>query len=116
VIKKGLLKFVGFFRRGKAKKVVDTIEDLAIKAMPYVDIAGELVVTLTPTKIDDIVFRQVKDKFPRLFDGSIKTRQELNLYALGVAGEMVEYYFKVDTGVARSVVEKAILKKTQSIQ
>lgn len=93
--------FVGFFTSGKAKRDAQLALDFAVKALPYLKIAADVVTTLTPTGIDDAAWTLVKSKYPNLFNGSIQTSDELKGYALQVASELLrQKYPQIDKTVA----------------
>jgi hypothetical protein len=97
-----------FGRKELFKQVFDKTFDIAADALPIVNIASAIVTGVTPTKIDDVILASIKAKYPRLFDGSIHTGDELKLYTLGVATELVKAkYPDVSTSVARLAVQSA---------
>jgi hypothetical protein len=102
-----------FFADGKAQKALEAVASLVPKALPIIDIAAVVVTTLTPTGIDDVTWAAIKAKFPALFDGSLKTGDDVKLYALGVATEMLKAKFPgVSTSIARAAVQLAYTGKT----
>jgi hypothetical protein len=82
-IKAFFLKVAAFFSSGAANKALNTAAALVPKAIPYLDIAAEIVAGITPTPVDDEVLAEIHAKFPRLFDGSLKSGDEVKLYLLG---------------------------------
>lgn len=107
LIKKLFAKLVTFLTNGETTGIVTS---LAVEALPFIVIAGQIVVGLTPTGIDDAVFAQIRLKFPRLFDGTIHTGDELKAYALAVAGELVKARFpETSTSSARAAVQLAYM-------
>lgn len=101
-------KVAGFFTSGKAQKALDTVAGLVPLAMPFIDIAAQIAVGITPTKVDDKALAAVRAKFPRLFDSSLKTGEEVKLYMLGVASDLLmAKYPGVTTSIARSAVQLA---------
>jgi hypothetical protein len=92
---------LGFFKSGKAQKDAEVALEYAVKALPYIKIAGDIITGVTPTGVDDILWNVVKNKYPKLFDGSIHTSDELKAYALGAASSMLQAkYPKLTTTVA----------------
>lgn len=101
-------KIVGFFSSGEANKALDAAAALVPKAMPFLDIAAAIATGITPTTLDDAVLAQVHTKFPHLFDGSLKTGDEVKLYLLGIATQLLQAsYPQVSTSVARAAVQVA---------
>lgn len=91
------------------KKQMDA---LVRAAMPHVDLMASIIVAATPTGLDDMALPVVRAKFPRLFDGSILTADELRLYAMGAAGQLLEEQFpNIGTNLARLAVEAAIRQR-----
>jgi hypothetical protein len=98
-----------YFKTGRAASDAQTALELATKALPLVAVAGNIVVGLTPTMVDDALWATIQAKFPALFNGTIKNPDELRLFALGVLTEMVKAKFGVDTSVARAAAQLAYL-------
>jgi hypothetical protein len=112
-IKSILAKVAAFFTSGKAKAALDAAADYTVRALPFIDIAATIVAGLTPTGIDDIALVAVKAKFPRLFNGTIQSGDELKLYALGVATELFKQrYPDLTTSIARTAVQLAYTAST----
>lgn len=102
------LKIAAFFASGEASKALNTAAELVPKAIPYLDIAAEIAAGITPNTVDDMVVAQVHARFPRMFDGSIKSGDEVKLYLLGIASELLQARFpKVSTSIARTAVQVA---------
>lgn len=114
-ISKVLQGFLGLFGSGKAKAALNRVAEFVVKALPAINIAAQIVTTLTPTGIDDAAFAFIKNKWPRLFDGTIKNPDELKLYALGIATDLLQRtYPALSTTVARAAVQLAYLGKKES--
>ena len=108
-----LSKLSGLFTSGKAKAALNLAADYTALALPYIDLAAEVATAITPTTIDDQLLSGIKVKYPRLFDGSIKTGSEVKLYTLGVATElMTARYPALTTTIARASVQLAYTGKT----
>jgi hypothetical protein len=108
MIKTFFLKIAGFFSSGEANKALNTAAALVPKAMPFLDVAAAIATGLTPTTLDDTVLAQIHTKFPRLFDGSLQTGDEVKLYLLGIATQLLQAsYPQVSTSVARAAVQVA---------
>jgi len=118
--KKLLQKIAASFSSDKADQTFDQVATsaadetawqipaIALHALPFLALAAQIVVGLTPTGVDDAVLAQIRLKFPRLFDGTIHTPHELKAYALAVAGELVKGRFpEASTSVARSAAQLA---------
>jgi hypothetical protein len=102
-----------YFRSGKAAADAKWALDHLADALPFIDIAASVAVTLTPTAIDDLAWAAIKAKFPKLFDGSVKTGDELKLYMLALATELFKAkYPQISTSVARATVQLAYIDKT----
>lgn len=90
-----------FFTSGKAKADAELALKYAVEALPYIRIAGDLIVGITPTSIDNLAWAALNAKFPKLFDGSVHTSDELKAMALGVASSLLQSKFpKLSTTVA----------------
>jgi len=101
-------KLVAFFSSGAASKALDAAAALAPKALPFVDLAAAIAAGITPTPVDDALLAQIHGKFPRLFDGSLNTGDEVKLYLLGVATQLLQAsYPQVSTSIARAAVQVA---------
>jgi hypothetical protein len=101
-------KIAAFFASGEASKALNTAAELVPKAVPYLDIAAEIAAGITPTSVDDLLLAQIHAKFPRMFDGSLKSGEEVKLYLLGIAGQLLQAHFpQVSTSIARTAVQVA---------
>ena len=108
MLKTFFLKIAAFFSSGAANKALNTAAALVPKAMPFLDIAAAIATGLTPTTLDDAVLAQLHAKFPHMFDGSLQTGDEVKLYLLGVATQLLQSsYPQVSTSVARAAVQVA---------
>ena len=107
-IKLFFLKIAGFFASGEAWKALHTAAELVPKAIPILDIAAAVAAGITPTPVDDMLLAQVHARFPHMFDGSLKSGEEVKLYLLGIATELLRArYPHVSTSVARTAVQVA---------
>jgi hypothetical protein len=101
-------KVAAFFVSGKASKALNTAAELVPKAAPYIDIAAEIAAGLTPSTIDDAMLAQIHARFPRMFDGTINSGEEMKLYLLGIAAQLLQSRFpQVSTSIARTAVQVA---------
>ena len=108
MIKTFFLKIAAFFSSGEANKALNAAAALVPKAMPFLDVAATIATGLTPTTLDDDVLAQIQTKFPRLFDGTLHTGDEVKLYLLGIATQLLQSrYPQVSTSVARAAVQVA---------
>jgi hypothetical protein len=108
MLKAFFLKIAAFFSSGAANKALNTAAALVPKAMPFLDIAAAIATGLTPTTLDDAVLAQLHAKFPHMFDGSLQTGDEVKLYLLGIATQLLQSsYPQVSTSVARAAVPVA---------
>ena len=108
MLKAFFLKIAAFFSSGVANKALNTAAALVPKAMPFLDIAAAIATGLTPTTLDDAVLAQLHAKFPHMFDGSLQTGDEVKLYLLGIATQLLQSsYPQVSTSVARAAVQVA---------
>lgn len=97
---------VRFFKSGGAQKALQRAAELAPEVLPYIAIAADIAVGITPTTIDDAVLALIRAKYPALFDGSLKTPDEVKAFTLGVATELVKAEFPdVSTSIARLAVQ-----------
>src|SRR5574343_122162 len=109
----------GFFKKlfsnkEAIKSAFDKTFELSAKALPYLDTAASIAAGVTPTKVDDIALAAIKSAYPRLFDGTITTGEELKLYTLGVATTLLKRkYPEVSTTVARLAVQTAYAAKKE---
>lgn len=104
-------KLADYFRSDRAKADAEKALQYALMAAPYIKLAGDIITTLTPTGVDDVAWRLITTKYPRLFDGSLVTDDERKLYALGIAGALLEAKFPaLDTSVARTAIQMAYLQ------
>lgn len=104
-------KLFNWVKSGKAKASVDVVFEHIAKVMPIVTVALDIVTGVTPTPIDDIAWAAAKAKFPRLFDGSPRTGEEIKLAALAYATEAaLAKYPVLTTNTARLAIEAALLK------
>ncbi len=111
IITKVFTSLKNFFAGGRAKRDVDVAVNYIAEALPTIDIAAEIVTGLTPGTIDDAILAVIKTKFPKLFDGSIHTGDELKLYTLGVASQILESKFpRLDTTIARLATHLAYIQ------
>ena len=112
-LKKWALSLFG--KREAVKQLLDNSFELASYALPYLDMASTIAAGITPSKVDDVALLAIKAKYPRLFDNSIKTGEELKLYTLGVATELLKAKFPdVSTSVARLAAQAAFNVKKAS--
>lgn len=111
-IKSILSKIGSFFASGSAQKAIDTAASFVPFALPYIDIAAEIITGITPTTLDDKALALVKTKFPGLFDGSLKTGDEVKLYGLAVASSLMSSKYPLGTTIARASVQLAYTGKT----
>ena len=108
MIKAFFLKIAAFFSSGEANKALNAAAALVPKAMPILDVAAAIATGLTPTTLDDAVLTQIHTKFPHLFDGTLHTGDEVKLYLLGIATQLLQSrYPQVSTSVARAAVQVA---------
>jgi len=108
MFKNFFLKIAAFFSSGAASKALDAAAALAPKAIPFLDLAAAIAAGLTPTPVDDAILSQIHAKFPHLFDGSLNTGEEVKLYLLGIATQLLQTsYPQVSTSIARAAVQVA---------
>ena len=101
-------KILAFFSSGAANKALNTVAELVPYAIPFLDIAAEIAAGVAPSAVPQIVLDQIHTRFPRLFDGSLKTGDEVKLYLLAVAGQLLQSkYPNVSTSIARTAVQVA---------
>ncbi len=95
-----------YFRSGQAAKDAELAMQYASKALPFVKIAADIVVGLTPTQIDDLAWAALKAKYPSLFDDTAKNPDELKLIAFAVASDLLKQkYPELSTSVARAATQ-----------
>ncbi|MBN9658618.1 MAG: hypothetical protein J0H49_10605 [Acidobacteria bacterium] len=99
-----------YFRTGRAAKDAQTALEYVGRALPYVKIAADLVVSLKPTQVDDLAWTAIKAKYPSLFDGRVKTQDEMKASALLIASDLLKAkYPELSTSVARAAVQLAYI-------
>lgn len=99
-----------YFRTGQAAKDAQLALEYVGRALPYVAIAANVVVSMTPNSIDDIAWAAIKAKYPSLFDGRTKTQDELKASALLIASDLLKSKFpELSTSVARAAVQLAYI-------
>lgn len=113
---KGWLSRLGMFL-GRMKKYVAeirfkedlvTMEDLIVKALPYLDTAACIAAGIMPKNVLAIELAVINTSFPKLFDGTIHTHDELTSYILGVAANLLEQHnHSINTTMARTAVQIA---------
>lgn len=102
-----------FFTSSRAQQALNQAADLTATALPYIEIAGKIVTGLTPTTLDDQALALLEAKYPQLFDGSIKSGEQVKLFALGVAADLLQQkYPAISTSIARLAVQAAYTGKT----
>lgn len=106
-------KVKAFFTSSAARIALDTAAEYTAKALPFIDLAADIVAGLTPTTVDDMLLASIKTKYPQLFDGSLKNGDQVKLFALGVATDLLKYHFPwLSTSIARLAVQAAYTGKT----
>lgn len=112
VLKRYFGKLRDFFGGGQAKAVFDYTTDLAIAAIPYIDVVASIAAPFTPTRADDAALMFIHARYPQLFDGSLKTSQEVKLYMFSAACDLLKQrYPTISTSMARAAVSAAYLGK-----
>jgi hypothetical protein len=107
-VKAFFARVAAFFSSGEATKALNTAAELVPKAIPYIDIAAEIAAGLAPSAVPEAVLGEIHGKFPRLFDGSLNSADEVKLYLLGVASDLLKARFpNVSTSIARAAVQVA---------
>lgn len=88
------------------------IEDLIVEALPFLDAASCIAAGIMPKNILTVELAVVNTAFPRLFDGTIHTHDELSSYILGVAANLLQQRNPgINTTIARAAVQLAFLLK-----
>jgi hypothetical protein len=101
-------KVAAFFSSGEANKAFNTAAALVPQAIPYLDLAAEIAAGLAPSAVPQVVLDRIHTDFPHLFDGSLKNGEEVKLYLLGVASQLLQAkYPQISTSVARVAVQAA---------
>ena len=97
-----------FFSSGEASKALNAAAALVPEAIPFLDVAAEIAAGLAPSAVPQAVLDQIHNRFPRLFDGSLKSPDDVKLYLLGVATQLLQAkYPQVTTSIARAAVQVA---------
>ncbi len=99
-----------YFRSGNAAHDAHKALEYVGKALPFVVVAADIAVGITPTKVDDAAWASLKASFPALFNGEQHTPDELKLAALGAATHMMQRaYPGLSTSIARAAVQLAYI-------
>ncbi len=99
-----------YFQTGKAASDAAWALSHMAAALPIIDVLATIGTALTPTQIDDALWSAIKAKYPRFFDGSITTGEEMKLYLLAIATELFKAKFPTaTTSLARATVQLAYL-------
>lgn len=100
----------GYFRTGQAARDTQKALEYVGKALPFVIIAADIITTLTPTFVDDALWRAIKAAYPRLLDGTEKSPEELKAEALVISAELLKAkYPELSTSVARAAAQLAYI-------
>ena len=92
-------RFVG--ERGK--ETVEAIVRNTPRAMPYIEWAA----SITPTGIDDIALRWMRERYPRFFNGQPLTDDEMKLLRFVFASERLAEDNALDKSTGRAAVSNA---------
>lgn len=104
------VRLAGYFRSGKAARDAQLALEYVARALPYVKIAADLVISLTPTQVDDLAWAAIKTRYPSLFDGKTKTQDEVKAAAMLIASDLLKAkYPELSTSVARAAVQLAYI-------
>ena len=99
-----------FFDNKKLYNNLIYVEDLIVKAGPFIKIAGDIIVGAIPGNVDDAAWSLIKSKYPKMFDGTGVDPELAKLYALGIATDLIKSrYPEVSTTVARTAAQIAYL-------
>lgn len=108
IIKSFFKKVSAFFSSGEASKALDTAAALVPQAIPFLDLAAEIAAGLAPSAVPQAALDKIHAEFPHLFDGSLKSGEEVKLYLLGVASNLLQAKFpQISTSVARVAIQVA---------
>lgn len=114
-IKKAFRPLVKFFSSHDVVAELNKAAQLAIEVAPYLDMATKIAAGLLPAPAGLItlaVLKGIEANYPQLFNGSLKTKKEIDLFKLGVAGDLVQKVFPgVDTTTARTALQLAFLNE-----
>jgi hypothetical protein len=97
-----LRRAADYFNSKQAKQDLLWLTDYVPKAIPIIDMVASIAAGITPTKMDDAAVLWAHSKYPKLFDGSLKTAEEMLTYLLGSAAGK---YTRIITGGASSSQE-----------
>ena len=100
----------GYFHSGKAAADAQMALNYIGKALPYLKIAADIIIGITPTTLDDIAWNGIQKRYPSLFDGNTKTDDELKALAFLIASDLMKAkYPELSTTVARAAVQLAYI-------
>lgn len=109
-IKKLLASIKMYLFSDQAKADIGKALNYAAEALPYLDVAAQVVTKLTPMPGDDIAWALVRKQFPRLFSYDA-TPEERKLAMMAYASEAVASKFGLTTNQARLAVEAAFAQR-----
>lgn len=113
-LKELLEKIKRLVKSGAVQDELDKVVALVPKAMPVIDLVASVVTTMTPTKVDDLALAFLHSNYPQLFDGSLKTGEDVKLYMFSAAAAVLKNKYGVSTSVARAAVQMAYVGKKSS--
>jgi hypothetical protein len=101
-----------FFMSGRAQSDAEKGLKFADKAAPFLKIAADIVVGMTPTTIDDLAWGVIRSKFPKAVDKSVVlTEAEMKGYALQIAAALLKEKFpQLDTTSAILATQLAYIQ------
>lgn len=87
-----------------------TVEELLFEALPYLDMAAEVAIGITSSKVLAAEMAVLHTTFPHLFDGTEHTPDEASAYVLAVASSLLEMRAPhINTTIARAAVQLAYM-------
>lgn len=108
-IKELLTRASQFFTRPETKAALVALADYVPRMMPYLDAGMVFIAGATPTTLDDIALAYLHKNFPRLFDRSINSGDELKRYVGDAIASLFADRFLIRNNQARAILELALL-------
>lgn len=92
------------FAGERGKRMLEVIVRNTPLAIPYIELAA----SITPTNVDDFALRWLKDRYPRFFDGTPLTDDEMKLLRFVFASErLMAEIDELDHTTSRAAISNA---------
>lgn len=116
-IKNFFNKLANYVKGGALSSDLNKAAEIAIRIGPMVKIAGDVATGITPSAIDNVLWFSLTQKYPKFFDGSLKTPDEMKLLALATLTELARAKFpEANTTIARLAAQAAYQLHTADVK